>query len=207
MTTAANQAASAASPSRAEHARFFLSLEASTNPTNPGTGELPQLRSRMQQMCVATLSNVDQDGVLRSDSLQRWEMDDSGALWFFTVRGSSANDHMQAFTLSFSDAERSKHISLSGRVEIFAESLCTEYLLGSIWMGAISMSRHNRDSRTLLRFTPQTVVYWQAPQSLLARLLQLLAVTFSGKFARFKRRSPTTATSPSSDLSSAKSAL
>lgn len=158
-----------------------------TNTPRPERSELPQLRIRMKPMRVATLSNVDQNGVLLSETLQHWEMDASGALWFFTDRCDSANEHLHAFNLSFSDAAHCKHISLSGRAEIHPENLATESLLRSMRVGDICISRSATDShRTLLRFIPQAPVYWQAPQSLLARLLALLS-TFTGNVASIGR--------------------
>lgn len=193
MTTATNDVTLPANPTH-------------TNMPSPERSELAQLRMRMKHMRVATLSNVDQHGVLLSETLQRWEMDDSGALWFFTDRCSSANEHLHAFNLSFSDAAHSKHISLSGHAEIQAENLGSEPLLGSIWIGDICISRSSMDNRgTLLRFIPQTPVYWQAPQSLLTRLLARLSA-FTSVVACIGRGNRATAQRPSKSLNAAESA-
>jgi general stress protein 26 len=144
-----------------------------------------QLRSMMERMSVATLSTVDEQGVLLSSRMSRWEMDDCGALWFSTDPLSLPAAHMLSLNLTFADAAGSQRVSLSGRGELYAEDLCSEYLLGSIWLGQLNSPRFNvptaLDNPALLKFTPQSAVYWQAPQSLMARLLAMLTSVFGAK--------------------------
>ena len=141
-----------------------------------------QLRSMMEGMSVATLSTVDEQGVLLSSRMSRWEMDDCGALWFSTDPLSLPAAHMLSLNLTFADAAGSRRVSLSGRGELYAEDLCSEYLLGSIWLGRLNSPHFNAQTplanSTLLKFTPQSAVYWQAEPSLMARLLALLSSVF-----------------------------
>lgn len=141
-----------------------------------------QLRSMMESMSVATLSTVDQHGALLSCRMPRWEMDDCGALWFFTDPLCLPAAHMPSLNLSFADAAGSRRVSLSGRGELYAEDLCSEYLLGSIWLGRLNAPHFNAqaplENPALLKFTPQSAVYWQAEPSLMARLLALLSSVF-----------------------------
>ncbi|ERH48238.1 hypothetical protein O203_19185 [Ectopseudomonas chengduensis] len=68
---------------------------------------------------------------------------------------------------------------------LYAEDLCSEYLLGSIWLGRLNSPNFNAQAplanSTLLKFTPQSAVYWQAEPSLMARLLELLTSVFGTK--------------------------
>jgi len=140
------------------------------------------LRSMMERMSVATLSTVDEQGVLLSSRMSRWEMDDCGALWFSTDPLSLPAAHMLSLNLTFADAAGSRRVSLSGRGELYAEDLCSEYLLGSIWLGRLNSPHFNAqaplDNSALLKFTPQSAVYWQAEPSLMTRLLALLSSVF-----------------------------
>ncbi len=152
--------------------------------SQPGA-PLSQLRSMMESMSVATLSSIDEHGALLSCRMSRWEMDDCGALWFFTDPLCLPAAHMPSLNLSFADAAGSRRVSLSGRGELYAEDLCSEYLLGSIWLGRLNSPHFNAQTplanSTLLKFTPQSAVYWQAEPSLMARLLELLTSVFGTK--------------------------
>lgn len=162
------------------------------NTQSQSGAQLSQLRSMMESMSVATLSSIDEHGALLSCRMSRWEMDDCGALWFFTDPLCLPAAHMPSFNLSFADAASSRRVSLSGRGELYAEDLCSEYLLGSIWLGCINSPRMgaqaSADAPALLKFTPQTAVYWQTEPSLVARLLALLASVFGAQVPSVKPR-------------------
>ncbi|HEX5842928.1 MAG TPA: pyridoxamine 5'-phosphate oxidase family protein [Pseudomonas sp.] len=151
---------------------------------------LSQLRSMLESMSVATLSSIDAHGALLSSRMSRWEMDDGGALWFFADPLCPPVAHLSSINLSFADAARTRRVSLSGRGEIYAEDLASEYLLGAIWLGRINpprfASKAQLHSQTLLKFIPQSAVYWHAQPSLLARLFALLASVFGAKAAPAK---------------------
>ena len=144
-----------------------------------------QLRSMMERMSVATLSSIDEHGALLSCRMSRWEMDDCGALWFFADPHCLLSANMPSLNLSFADAADTRRVSLSGRGELYAEDLCSEYLLGPIWLGLINSPHFNGrpplDNSTLFKFTPQSAVYWHAEPSLMARLLELLTSVLGTK--------------------------
>lgn len=152
------------------------------NTQSQPSAPLTQLRNMMERMSVATLSSIDEHGALLSSRMSRWEMDDCGALWFFTDPLCLPAAHMPSLNLTFADAAGTQRVSLSGRGELYAEDLSSEYLLGSIWLGCINAPRMeaqaSADTPALFKFTPQTAVYWQAEPSLVARLLALLASVF-----------------------------
>lgn len=157
--------------------------------SQPGA-QLSPLRSMMESMSVATLSSIDEHGALLCSPMSRWEMDDGGALWFFIDPLCLPAANLPNINLSFADAGRTKRVSLTGRAEIYAEDLASEYLLGAIWLGQINSPRLIAQARlnnhALLKFTPQSAVYWHAPPSLMAHLLALLNSIFGAKTASAK---------------------
>lgn len=157
--------------------------------SQPGA-QLSQLRTMMESMSVATLSSIDEHGTLLSSRMSRWEMDDSGALWFLTDLHCLAAAHLPSINLSFADAARTRRVSLCGRAEIYPENSSSEYLQGVIWLGRINSPRFiaeaHLSNRALLKFTPQSAVSWHAQPSLLVRLLALLSSVFGAKTASVK---------------------
>jgi general stress protein 26 len=160
------------------------------NTQNQPGAPLSQLRNMMKSMSVATLSGIDEHGALLSSPMSRWEMDDSGALWFFTDPQCLPAASLPSINLSFADPGRTRRVSLSGQAELYAEDLSSEYLLGAIWLGHINSPRFiaqaKLNNQALLKFTPQSAVYWHAPPSLMARLLALLSSVFGAKKASAK---------------------
>lgn len=152
--------------------------------SQPGA-QLWQLRSMMESMSVATLSSIDEHDTLLSSCMSRWEMDDCGALWFFTDPLCLAAAHLPSINLSFADVAHTRRVSLCGRAQIYPEDLSPEYLQGAIWLGRINapgfIADAHLNNRALLKFTPQSAVCWHAQPSLVARLLTLLTSVFGAK--------------------------
>ena len=157
--------------------------------SQPGA-QLSPLRSMMESMSVATLSSIDEQGALLCSPMSRWEMDDGGALGFFIDPLCLPAANLPNINLSFADAGRMKRISLAGRAEIYAEDLASEYLLGAIWLGQINSPRliaqAQLNKQALLKFIPQSAVYWHAQPSLMQRLFALLSSLFGSRTASAK---------------------
>lgn len=161
------------------------------NTQSPPETLLSQLRHMLEHMPAATLSSIDEHGALLSSPLSRWEMDDCGALWLFTDPRWLAEVYLPSLNLSFADPASTRRVSLSGHTEICPEDLSSEYLLGSIWPGHLNPSRMTAQTqpthRALLKFTPQSAVYWNEPQSLMTRLYALITSAFGATTAPAQR--------------------
>lgn len=154
--------------------------------SQPGA-QLSQLRSMMESMSVATLSSINEHGTLFISPMSRWEMDDCGALWFFTDPLCLPAAHLPSINLSFADAASTRRVSLFGRGKIYVEDLSSEYLLGSIWLGHLNSPRvAPLNNQALLKFTPQSAVYWRAQPSLMVRLRAFLSSVFGAKVPSVK---------------------
>lgn len=157
--------------------------------SQPGS-QLSQLRSMMESMSVATLSSIDKHDALLSCRVPRWEMDDCGALWFFTDALWLSTAQLPSINLSFANAAGTRCVSLFGRGALYAEDLSTEYLLGAIWLGHINVPfltvEAPLNNLALLKFTPQSAVYWQAQPSLVMHLLAVVRSLFGAEMPPVK---------------------
>lgn len=148
------------------------------NTQHPSAAPLLQLRGMLESMSVATFNSIDEHGALFSSRLSRWEIDDWGALWFFTDPLCLPAAYLPSVNLSFTDEARTTCVSLSGRGQLYLEGSTPEYLRGAIALGQINAPRFiaqaHLSHQALLKFMPQSAAYWQAPPSLVGRLLALL---------------------------------
>lgn len=176
----------------------------------PPGAPLPQLRGLLETMSEATLSSIDEHDALFSCRLTRWEMDDLGTLWFFIDPLCVAVAHLPSLNLSFVDALGSRRISLSGQGAVYLEDLSSEYPLGAFWQGqarsACLIAQASRNNPALLKFTPQSAVYWHAQPSLVARLLALLTSMFGAKVSSVKPGMRCVELAPAWQLDAAESA-
>ena len=136
--------------------------------------DLVRLRQLVDRMPVAMWTTVEEDGSLASRPMSPLEMDEHGALWFFTDRRATRPQHLRAVNLSFTDPERGTYVSLSGRGQVHTNRdrigrLWTVF--ARPWFPDGPASPHV----VLLEFQPSTVEFWEAPQSRMALLIGLAA--------------------------------
>jgi general stress protein 26 len=136
--------------------------------------ELTYLSQLIENIPIAMLTGPDDDDVLVSRPMAALEMDDSGALWFFTDRRSSKVEHLRAINLSFSDTGKGSYVSLSGHGEIHTDPEQIKRLWSPTakpWFPDGPASKH----MGLLKFVPNIAEYWDAPNSRMARLAAMVA--------------------------------
>lgn len=138
------------------------------------TDELTRLAQLLEHMKVAMMTTVGDDGQLESRPMAPLELDADGALWFFTDARSHKVEHLDRVNLSFSDAERQTHVSMSGRGELVADRGRIERLwtpMARPWFPEGPQS----PALTLLRVMAERVDYWNAPDSKMVRLFAMAA--------------------------------
>ena len=139
-----------------------------------GSDEMRQLCKLIEPMSVAMLTTLDDDGRMESRPMSPLEMDDSGAIWFFTDLRSSKAEHLGVLNLGFTDSKDATYVSVSGRGELHAaradiERLWTEF--ARPWFPGGVESPH----LGLLKVVPETAEYWDAPNSKMVRMLAIAA--------------------------------
>ena len=144
------------------------------------SADLTQLCELIENMSVAMLTNLDDEGALVSRPMSPLEMDINGTLWFFTDRRSTKAEHLRVLNLSFTDPAQSTYVSLSGRGELDTDRTHIERLwtpLAKPWFP----DGPDSPNLTLLKFMPDTAEYWDAPDSKMVRLVAMAASIVTGK--------------------------
>ena len=143
--------------------------------------ELKKLADLIQPMDgVVMLTSQDADGALVSRPMAPLEMDDQGAIWFFTDRDSAKVEQLNTLNLSFSDAERGTYVSLCGHGDLEQDRSHIKRLwtpLARPWFPDGTDS----ENLTLLKFTPSAAEYWDAVDT---KMVHLFATAMSVIAAR-----------------------
>lgn len=134
------------------------------------SAELQKLATLIQPMDgVAMLTSQDADGALVSRPMAPLEMDEHGAIWFFTDRRSAKPEQLRTLNLSFSDEERSTYVSLCGYGDLELDRSHIKRLwtpLARPWFPDATDS----ENLTLLKFTPSAAEYWDAATTKMVHL-------------------------------------
>lgn len=149
--------------------------------TEPQTaGPLAHLATLIDDIPIAMLTTLDDDGTLASRPMAVLEMDASGALWFFTDLRSSKVEHLRSVNLSFTDTAHGTYVSLSGRGEVATDRAHIERLWTAFarpWFP----DGPDSPNLALLKFLPDAADYWDAPNSRMVRALGAIASMVAGK--------------------------
>ena len=141
---------------------------------------LTRLCELIENLSVAMLTNLDDDGALVSRPMTPQEMDAQGALWFFTDLRSQKVEHLRVANLSFADAAKGTYVSLSGRGEIDTDRGRIERLwtpFAKPWFP----DGPDSPQLALLKFVPAGAEYWDAPNSRMVRMFAMAASVVAGK--------------------------
>lgn len=129
---------------------------------------------------IAMLTTLDADGALVSRPMTTLEMDDSGALWFFTNLQSSKVGHLGLANLSFADTAQGTYVSLSGRGEVAPDREHVHRL----WTAAAKPwfpDGPDSSDLALLKFIPDAADYWDAPSGRMVRAFAVVAAVLAGR--------------------------
>ena len=142
--------------------------------------DLTHIANLIEDIAIAMLTTVEDDGALASRPMAALEMDAEGALWFFTDSRSDKVDHLRRANLSFTDMAHGTYVSLSGRGELDTDRAHIERLWTSFarpWFPDGPDSPH----LALLKFIPDAADYWDAPNSKMVRAFGVIASMVAGK--------------------------
>jgi len=131
-------------------------------------------------MPVAMLTTVDGHGALASRPMAPLEMDDHGAIWFFTDLRSAKVEHLRAANLAFTDAGEGTYVSLSGRGEIDTDRARIERLW-TVFARPWFPDGPESPKLALLKFIPDAADYWDAPHSRMVRAFGVIASVVAGQ--------------------------
>lgn len=143
--------------------------------------DLQKLATLIQPMDgVAMLTSQDEDGALVSRPMAPLEMDECGAIWFYTDRASTKVEQLHTLNLSFSDAERGTYVSLCGQGALEFDLSHIKRLwtpLARPWFPEGTESKN----LALLKFTPSAAEYWDAVDTKMVHLFATAVSVIVGR--------------------------
>ena len=144
------------------------------------TPELSRLGELISDMPVAMMTTPGLDGLLASRPMTVLEMDEHGALWFFTDLRSTKLAQLQNVNLAFADCAKSSYVSLSGRGETDTDAAHIQKLwtpFAKPWFPDGPSS----PNLALLCFRPSAAEFWDSSSSCMVRLFAMVASIVAGK--------------------------
>jgi general stress protein 26 len=144
---------------------------------------LAKVRELVDRMKVGMLTTIDDDGTLRSRPLQTLELDDDGALWFFTAAHSpkveEAAQHRGQVNVAYADPGRQDYLSVSGSAQLVRERAVME-AHWSAYVKAWFPEGLDDPELALLRVVIEKAEYWESPGSAVARWAGLARALATG---------------------------
>ena len=144
------------------------------------SSELIHVSKLIENIPIAMLTTLDDEGALASRPMTLLEMDAQGALWFFTDVQSAKVDHLRAVNLSFMDRGQGAYVSLSGHGELNTDR-ARIYSLWTVLAKPWFPDGPDSSNLALLKFTPHKADYWDVPSSKMVRAFGLVASAIAGK--------------------------
>ncbi len=159
---------------------------------NPALSHIVQL---IEDIPIAMLTTVEDDGAIASRPMAGLELDSQGVFWFFTNVHSAKVDNLRHVGLNFTDTSSGTYVALAGRGDIDAD----RERIARLWTPFAKPwfpDGPESPNLALLKFTPETADYWDAPNSKMVRSLGALASMVLGKPVAMGEHGFVTALSP-----------
>lgn len=141
------------------------------------------LREQIEDIKIAMLTTVDDDGDLRSRPMATLEVEDDGDLWFFTRIDSPKARETQRerrVNVAYAAPSANRYVSVSGRAELVYDRA----RIDKLWRPEFRLYfPEGRDdpSLVLLRVTPDAAEYWCAPATAVGRALHFIRSVVAGR--------------------------
>lgn len=152
-----------------------------------GNSDVEKLRDLIQDIRVAMLTTVEEDGSLRSRPMatqkltQKAEFD--GELWFFTGAGSEKVQEIrreQHVNVSYADPDDERYVSVSGTALIVHDRAKAEELWSPVLKAWFPQGLDDPDL-ALLRVKVEKAEYWDSPSGKMVQLLGLVKALATGE--------------------------
>ncbi len=134
----------------------------------------------IQDMHLAMLTTINEDGSLVSRPMAPLEMASDGSIWFFTDLETAKVKQLKVLNLSFSDADKGTYVSISGRGEIHTN----RELINRLWTPMAKPwfpDGPESPNLCLIKIVPEVAEYWDAPHGKMMRMVAMAASIVTGK--------------------------
>lgn len=126
--------------------------------------EIRQLTELIKGISTAMLTTVCSDGTLRSRPMATQDAESDGTLWFFTradVPKTGEVREQGQVNVCYSDAERQRYVSISGRAVLVLNRQMIEQLWNTTYEAWFPLGL-NDPQIALLRVDPEQAEYWDS---------------------------------------------
>jgi general stress protein 26 len=145
--------------------------------------DFARLKALVEDIRVAMMTTIDDDGTLRSRPLQTLRCADEGTLWFFTSASSPKIAEAQAggwqVNLSYANPGKQDYVSISGRASLSRDRKLME-TLWSKYAEVFFPKGIDDPDLALLRVDIEKAEYWDSPGSAVGRLYGLAKALATG---------------------------
>ena len=144
--------------------------------------DMEKLKDVIDGMDTAMFTTVSGDGSLASRPLRMQEIDEDGAMWFVTDRGSHKADEIHAHpqvNVSFVAPQDNTYVSISGRATV----LFDKARLHDLWSPAMMVfypDGLDDPDLCVLRVDMESAEYWDSPGGLVGNALYLAMAAVTG---------------------------
>ena len=151
---------------------------------NHTSGEdFARLKELIEDIRIAMMTTVDDDGTLRSRPLQTLRCADDGMLWFFTSASSPKIAEAEAtnwqVNLSYSNPAKQDYVSVSGRATLTRDRKMMEALWNK-WVEVFFPKGLDDPDLALLRVDIEKAEYWDSPGTAVGRAYAVAKALMTG---------------------------
>jgi general stress protein 26 len=150
--------------------------------TQPNAAQVAELAARIRPVRFAMFTTADQEGRLVSQPMTLQQVDDDGALWFFTstLTGLWENiAHQPEVNLSFAQPDDALFVSVSGS----AERVVDRERIAAMWNTMVQAwfpGGPQDEHAVLVRVAPHGAEYWDSNDSKMVRLFEVAKAALTG---------------------------
>ena len=145
--------------------------------------QLKKVRDMIEDIRIAMMTTVDEQGSLVSRPMAALQVDEDGTIWFFTKRSSPKVDQIDnnnhRVNLSFADVSDADYVSVSGT----AQELDDRAKVEELWNPQVKAwfpKGKDDPELILLKVHIDMAEYWNASDSTMVRLVQQAASVITG---------------------------
>jgi len=152
-----------------------------TKPQN--NKQLEKVRELVEDIRMAMMTTVDDQGNLVSRPMAALQMDEDGTIWFFTKRTSPKVDQIDnnehRVNLAFADVSDADYVSISGTADELDDRAKIDELWNPQAKAWFPEGKEDPDL-ILLKVHTQMAEYWNSSDSTMVRLFQQATAVITG---------------------------
>jgi general stress protein 26 len=144
---------------------------------------IQKLGELIQDIGVAMLTTIDDDGTLRSRPMQTQDDEFDGTLWFFTGAGSHKVlevQHEARVNVSYAAPDKNRYVSVSGTASLVRDKAKIEEFWKPAYKAWFPQGQDDPDV-ALLKIDVEQAEYWDSPSSAVVHTIGFVKAVVTGQ--------------------------